>query len=84
MNDKGKEHMMVEGNDKWVIILNAAGQANIALDQSILMSEGTEFNKQSNCIYGGIPTELKVKEEDEKDGREALKRWYEPFQGESQ
>ena len=77
---------MVEGNDKWVIILNAAGQSTIALAQSILMSEGIELNKQSENIYGGIPTELKVRkvrDVDEEDAREALKRWYEPFQGES-
>ncbi len=84
MDAKGKERMTAAGNDEWVIILNVAGQATIALAQSNLMSEGIELNKQSENTYDGIPTELKAREEDEEDAREALKRWYEPFQGESQ
>jgi hypothetical protein len=65
------------------MIVNPAGRAAIALARSNLMSEGIEVNKQSENTCGGIPTELKVREEDEEDAREALKRWYEPFQEES-
>jgi hypothetical protein len=83
MNDKGKERMTAQGNDEWVIILNLAEPETAALAHSILMSEGIEFDKRSNYTYGGIPTELKVGEENEEDAREALKRWYEPFQEES-